>query len=122
MESEVPSGRERGGCLSVLLVLMLIANPLTGLYYLAFGSAVRQALPNLPAWALLVLGILAFGNFACALAVWRWKKWGIYGFAASSLVIFLINASYIGVLTAALGLLGIAILALLVRPLWSRFD
>lgn len=112
--------RKRGGCLTAFLVLMLIANPLTGLYYLFAGSTVRQALPSMPGWVIPVLALFALANFVFALGMWNWKKWGVYGFAASSLLIFVVNVIAIGFVPALLGLVGLVILAFLVRPVWNQ--
>jgi hypothetical protein len=101
---------------------MLIVNPLTGLYYLLAGSTVRQSLPNLPAWAVPVLGLLALANFVFAIAIWKWKKWGMYGFVGSAVVAFLVNLIGIGILGSLFGLVGLAILAFLLRPVWNQMD
>jgi hypothetical protein len=114
--------RKRGGCLTAFLILMAIANPLTGLYYLFAGSAVQQALPTILSWVIPVLGLLALANFAFALGMWNWKRWGVYGFVASTAIVFLLNAITISVLAALLGLIGVAILILLVRPIWSEME
>jgi len=114
--------RKRGGCLTTFLILMLIANPLTGLYYLLAGSTVRQSLPNLPAWAIPVLALLAFANLVFALAIWKWKKWGVYGFVGSAFVAFLVNLISIGILGSLFGLVGVAILAFLLRSVWNQMD
>ena len=114
--------RRRGGCLTAFLILMLIANTLTGLYYLLAGSTVRQSLPTVPAWAIPVLGLFALANFVFAIATWKWKRWGMYGFVGSAVVIFLVNMISVGILAALLGLVGVAILAFLLRPVWSQMD
>jgi hypothetical protein len=114
--------RKRGGCLTAFLILMLIGNPLAGLYYLLAGSTVRQSLPTLPEWAIPVLGLLALANFVFAIAIWKWKRWGVYGFVGSSLVAFLVNLIGIGILVALFGLVGVVILAFLLRPIWHQMD
>lgn len=122
MTAVEPTERKRGGCLTAFLVLMLILNPLTGLYYLFAGSTVRQSLPSMPGWVIPVLGLFALANFVFALGTWNWKKWGVYGFAASSLVIFVVNVIAIGFVPALLGLVGLVILAFLVRPVWNQME
>jgi hypothetical protein len=114
--------RKRGGCLTAFLILMLIANPLTGLYYLLAGSTVRESLPTLPEWAIPTLGVLALANFAFAIGIWQWKKWGVYGFAGTSLVALVVNAISIGIPAALFGLVGLGLLAYLVRPHWNQME
>jgi hypothetical protein len=119
METTKP---ERGGCLTAFLIFMLILNPLTALYYLFSGSTLRQALPTLPAWAIPTLAILAIANFVFALAIWKWKKWGLYGFAATSLIVFVINLISIGFFPALSGLIGLGLLVFLLRNVWGQME
>ncbi len=114
--------KQRGGCLTALLVLMMIANPLVGLMYIVSGDAIQRAL-HAPAWAIPVLGGASMLNFVWAVGVWKFKRWGVYGFLAMAAVALIVNFT-IGVapMQAVLGLIGPAILIALVRPLWSRFD
>lgn len=118
--------RKRGGCLTILLILMLIANPLTGLTYLLAGAAITQVLPNVPQWGIFLLGFLSFANFVFALAIWTWKKWGVYGLAASSLVTFVFNVLTLGLLAGLFNLLAlgieILILVVLLRPVWNTME
>ena len=46
---------KRGGCLSAFLVLMLIVNPLTAIYYFIAGATIQQNLPNMPGWIIPLL-------------------------------------------------------------------
>jgi hypothetical protein len=117
-----PQERKRGGCLTAFLILMLIANPLAGLLYLLAGSTLAHFLPNVPQWAILTFGVLAFANLIFALGIWSWKKWGVYGFVGSSLVAFTINALTLGTISALFGLIGVTILAFLVRPVWTAME
>ena len=114
---------KRGGCLTAFLILMLVANSLTSLLYLLFSGIIRQASPNIPGWVTIILGIFGAINFLLSLAIWKWKKWGLYGFGASTVIVFIINLS-IGtpILNSLFGLLGIIILAFLVKPLWNNFE
>src|SRR5574341_1846669 len=145
-----PATPKRGGCLSAYLVAMFIANPLTGLYYLyliAFPRIMRpmfrvtgirlrpprvNPLPDmmrmmarngLPGWVVVYLLIgLSFANLVFAIAVWRWKRWGMYGFVASALVILVINLQAGVGPHALLGLAGPLILAFLLRDAWPHMD
>ncbi len=113
---------KRGGCLTTFLIFMLVVNLLVGIYYFAAGSSVAQALPNMPAWVILLLGAIGIANFIFAIAIWKWKKWGMYGFASSAIITFLINATFINVLSAIFGLVGVGILAFLLQQVWSQME
>lgn len=104
-------GKQRHGCLTAWLVLMIIVNALAALLYL-FGSAViRQNLPNEPAWTFPVLAVGCIINIVFSIALFQWKKWGFFGFIATSIVAFVVNLAVgLNIIQALLGLLGIAIL------------
>jgi len=103
--------KQRHGCLTTLLVLMIIGNSATALMYLFGGSVITQNLPGIPSWALVVMCIFAIFNLVCAIALFKWKKWGFWGFIASSIFAFFVNLSIgLGIGQSLLGLVGIAVL------------
>lgn len=114
--------RNRGGCLTAFLVLMMIVNPLTALFYLLGGEQAHRAIPQAPGWVIPVLGVACLGNLACAIAVWSWKKWGMYGFLGISALGFGVNL-FAGLGAGALtGLIGPALLLALVYPQWNSME
>jgi hypothetical protein len=78
---------------------------------------------GLPAWIVVYALIgLSFANLVFAIALWRWKRWGMYGLVASALVILVINLlGGVGPL-ALLGLVGPVILGFLLRDAWPHMD
>ncbi len=114
--------KKRGGCLTALLVFMIVLNPLFGLYYFVAGESLSAALPQLPEIFLPILGLIGFANLAFGLAIWKWKKWGVYGFVASALITFVINAVYINPGSAFSGLIGVGLLLALVIPNWKQME
>ena len=110
-ESVAPSGKKRHGCLTTYLAFLILANALTALLYLLGGDAMRQRLPNIPNWAFPVLGVTGIINIVCAFGLFTWKRWGFWGFVASTALVFVINLSIgLSVVSAAVGLIGVAIL------------
>lgn len=105
---------------------MLLANLLTGLVYLLGASTVTRTLPNIPEWAIFLLALLGSANSGFALAIWKWKRWGVYGFVASALVAFVVNVLILGIAAGILGLLGlfinVLILYFLLRSVWSTME
>jgi hypothetical protein len=102
--------KQRHGCLTAYLIVMIIANALVGLSYI-FGGGAFADYSNYPTWIILVLGIISFANVAGAVALFLWKKWGFYLFIASSLVVFVFNLiAGADIMTSLLGLVGIAFL------------
>ncbi|MCK5707535.1 MAG: hypothetical protein KAI43_07755 [Candidatus Aureabacteria bacterium] len=103
--------KQRHGCLTALLVLMILANSATVLMYTLGADAIKKSLPGLPSWALIVMSVFAVFNLVCAVALFKWKKWGFWGFIVSSIVALGVNISIgMGVGSSLFGLVGIAIL------------
>jgi hypothetical protein len=109
-ERQMSEQKQRHGCLTALLVLMIVANSAIALVYLIGGSATKEFLPGMPLWVLVVLGMGCIFNLVCAIALLQWKKWGFWGFVASSIVALCLYLSLgLGPLSL-LGLLGLAVL------------
>lgn len=121
-KAPVPTTKKRGGCLTAMLIVMIVLNPLFGLYYFVSGESLSAALPGLPEIFLPILGVVGFANLAFALAIWNWKKWGVYGFVATALGVFIINAVYINPMSAISGLVGVGLLLALVIPNWKQME
>ena len=103
--------KKRHGCLTAFLILMVIANSLGAVIYLLGSSFIKQNMPGMPSWVILITGIFSVFNFACAIALFKWKKWGFWGFLISSIIALFINSSIgLGIGQSLSGLLGIAIL------------
>ena len=90
---------------------MLGTNTLATVAYVAFGAAIKEANPGMPDWALIVLPIFGVLNIACAIGLFKLKKWGFWGFVISATIVFFINFSIgLNILQALLGFVGIAII------------
>ncbi len=124
MSTEVSPERKRGGCLTAFLITTLVVSPLYVIVALLPMSAeAQQSLPNWPQWAIYMLGLVGLALFVCAFAIWKWKRWGVYGFAAAT-VVFLASSVLQGKLSIVAALFGLgivmAILVSLVRPVWQK--
>ena len=110
-EPTVLQKKERHGCLTAYLVLAIIANSATALLYLFGAEAIKRSTPNMPDWAFPLLIVLVLFNLACAIALFRWKKWGFWGLVASAIVILGVNLTIgLGVSSAIVGLLRVLLL------------
>lgn len=101
----------RYGCLTAYLVFMIIANCASSVMYLIGREGIQKSLPNMPDWAFPVLMLFGIFNLVCAIALFRWRMWGFWGFVVSACVIVIVNL-LIGLhpVQAASGLIGVAIL------------
>ena len=89
---------------------MIILNSIYSLVYLAsaVGSGSKSGLPTA---ALLLLSLVGIANVACAIALFKWKKAGFYGFIVTSAVAFIVNISIgLGIGPSLVGLGGIGLL------------
>jgi hypothetical protein len=75
-EPSVVQKKERYGCLTAYLVLAIIADSATALLYLFGAEAIKRSTPTIPDWSFPVLLVLVLFNLVCAVALFRWKKWG----------------------------------------------
>ncbi|GAB6188031.1 hypothetical protein [Thermopirellula anaerolimosa] len=122
MDTDESQPRKRGGCLTAWLVFLILANLWVALQNLVAGAIARQAIPDLPAWVMPLTGLWALADCVFAIGIWKWKRWGLYGFIGSSLAAFVVNLMTTGFVLALLGLVGVGILAFLLRPVWRHLE
>lgn len=103
--------KERHGCLTAWLILMILANGFTALVTPLSVASIQETLPNFPTWVVWPITLIAVLNVAYAVALFNWKKWGFYGFVLNAVLAFGLNLyAGIGIPQAIIGLFGIAVL------------
>jgi hypothetical protein len=118
----VEAEKSRGGCLVVFLIVMMVANAAVALIY-ALALLRGPETLAVPTWALLLFMALGVVNFVAAIAIWRWRRLGVYTFCALAPVVFLVNiAIHAAPLAALAGFLGPLILILLVWRKWPQMQ
>lgn len=121
VESVVP--KKRGILLTGLLILMFIANPLTTFTYLQNPEAITEVYPALSINLLYFMGLLGVINFALAIAIWCWKKLGVYGFYVSMALAFCINIyAGLGLVSSLMGLIGGVLIFFTTKSRWKHFS
>ncbi|CAN5218093.1 hypothetical protein BH10PLA2_BH10PLA2_20380 [soil metagenome] len=85
---EVSQGepKQRLGCLTAWLVLMVLANVIFLVRMPLTLSAIQASNPSFPHWVIWPNIILTALNIVFAIALLNWKKWGFFGVLATSLV------------------------------------
>jgi hypothetical protein len=118
--------KRRHGCLTAWLIFMIVGNSL-GLLANAYfalnpktyeATAIKQGIPVVPSLTFVLLTCLSAFSIACALAklsegiaLFKWKKWGFYGFLCVSVTAFIVNLSIgINLVQSLLGFVGVALL------------
>ncbi|MCC6612136.1 MAG: hypothetical protein IT320_01595 [Anaerolineae bacterium] len=102
--------RERGGCLTLYLVVSLFAGGLALISILELLSYQRYA-EVIPPWLIVIVGVLIAAQIVCIVGIYSWKAWGVYGLAASMIVSNLFQ------LMLSLGNPGSNLVQLVVQPL-----
>jgi len=91
--------KERHGCLSVLLWLLMLVQSLSLLVQVFYYQSLNHGLFHLAPWVQpVMLALIAF-DLTCLIAIYFWKKWGFYGVVVSrlmSLIYYLIIALHWG--------------------------
>ena len=102
---------QRHGCLTAWLIFMLIANAATAIVTPLSIAGMRQAGLQPSAIGIGVIVVCAIANIAFAIALFRWQRWGFYGFIATSAIALITNLSLgVGIGPSLFGLIGIALL------------
>jgi len=109
-------GNKNWGCLTAFLVLAVIANSILAIVEFSAASSANGSL-------------VAFGgllNVLCAVfagvVLWKRKRWAVYGYITSIVIIILINLGVAGFGAAAPGVLPLLFLFTAVRPVWNQLE
>ena len=109
---------ERGGCLSVFIGFVVVANILMiGLMALAMAGAPDAFGANASGYQMLFLLQIGISGviLASAVGLWQWKSWGYYGLLVMYGITIAINLLTSGLQFVAGGLIGMAVLVYLMR-------
>jgi hypothetical protein len=104
--------KQRHGCVTAWLILMIIANSLAALSYLFTGDFIAENLPGgISNTMLILLALLGIGNVIFSILLFKWKKIGFWGFLITGIAALIINLSIgISIGQSAFGIVGIAVL------------
>jgi hypothetical protein len=124
------STRQRGGCLSLFLLVLVVF----ALYNLISSFGLQQAYQDLaaqglsvevivPSWLVPAQIVISVLTLACIYGIFTWKKWGVYGLVLLWAIGLGIGAASIGIAPMAVLILGIQVLLLAValRGRWAYF-
>jgi hypothetical protein len=104
--------KQRHGCLTAWLIMMMIGNAFISLTLLFIDpKLLQQQDSTMTKEKMLLLAILGIINISFAIGLWYWKKWAFHGFALSGVLMFITNVNMgQDVFSSALGLIGILLL------------
>ncbi len=61
-------------------------------------------------------------NIAAAVGIWYWKKWGLYVYAASTILALVAGLISVGIWSLFYMVLPLAIIGWVLRSKWSYFE
>lgn len=115
--------KKRGFWLTAFLILMLIANPISALTYFTAPQLIRAAYPDATTGLISLLGLLCLVNVLLAVLIFAWKKAGVYGFYAVTVLALILNVFIgAGILGMIGGLLGAAVIYATTQKRWMHFS
>ena len=112
--------KTRSGCLGPWLIVTSLGTVFVAVNY--FNPNFRQAVSALP-WAFVAFTVIRGLQIICCIAIWMWKKWGVFGYIAAEVTWLGINlVTARSNMDFVLGLSSVVVLVLLVKPKWRFFE
>src|ERR1035437_4875874 len=104
--------KQRHGCVTSLLVIMIIFNSIATLIYFFESDLILRNLPkNVTYSSLVLLGLFGIINVISSILLLKWIKLGFWGFIISSVCVYAINVNNgMGVFRSLSGILGVLVL------------
>ena len=101
--------KQRHGCATAWLIVMIIGNSLTATIYLFASELITEnSVVPISDDMTLFMGMVGILNLLFAVMLLQWKKWAFWGIAATTALTFATNLSLgLGVSSSILGFLGI---------------
>jgi len=107
-----------GTVLTILLVIMGLHGILGGIIY--YALRMDTASISKP-WLLGLMSLHFLMNVVAVVGIWFWKKWGLYVYAASTILALVVGLVSIGIWSVFYMILPLAILGWVLRTKWSYF-
>jgi len=112
--------RKHSGCLTAFLALAVVGNAGLGIFTL-FSTASR--VPDSMQALVVSAGLLNLAGVVLAIAIYKWKRWGVYGYAGllvpSMLVSLMLGT---GTWSVVQPLIPMALLFGLIRGSWKLME
>jgi len=115
-----PSKLKRNIFLTVLLILIILANTFVGLiFFLNLVGVADGAYATMSPAMVIFSFIVCIGNVICGYAIWSWRKWGVIGYGTFVITAFLVTGIITKDFSNFYGLVGLTILSILIYPYWK---
>ena len=117
MEEVKTDEKDRGGCLTRLLVLVIILNTMFGIFYFVHGK-----FPNMPEWVRFYFAFFSIATTGCCFGIWKWKKWGVIFLFVIQVICLVFALLFISVLQAVAILIWTSFFFFLIKPVWRYME
>ncbi len=114
----ISAPRKHSGCLTAFLAFAVVGNALLGLITWGMASSVSSSSQGI----LIFSGLLNIAGVGFAIAIYKWKKWGVYGYIAVIGITMMLNLGFGDVVSAVRGFIPIALLLYLIPASWGQMD
>lgn len=108
--------KERGTILTIVLIIMAIHGIFAAYLYSTAAPEVQRP------WIITMMVVHSLLDIAAAVGIYYWKKWGLYVYAASTVLALVAGLLSIGVWSVFYMVLPLAIVGWLLRSKWSYFE
>ncbi len=117
-KKKAPVKKEHGVILTIVLIVMALHGIAAAYLYYSMSTAPQVQRP----WILGMMVVHFLANIAAAAGIYYWKKWGLYVYAASTIIALVAGLISIGIWSVWYMLLPLVIIGWLLRSKWSYFD
>lgn len=110
--------KERGALLTIVLIIMALHGIFAAYLYSTMTTAPEVQRP----WIIGMMVLHFLANVAAAVGIFYWKKWGLYVYAASTILALVAGLISVGMWSVFYMVLPLAILGWMLRSKWDYFD
>jgi len=108
--------KERGILLTIVLVIMAVHGIFAAYLYSTAAPEVQRP------WILTMMVVHSLLDIAAAVGIFYWKKWGLYVYAASTIIALVAGLLSLGMWSVFYMVLPLVIVGWLLRTKWDYFD
>ena len=117
-KKKAPVKKVHGALLTTALVIMGVHGILAAVAYNSMSTAPEVQRP----WIIGMMVVHSLANIAAAVGIFYWKKWGLYVYAASTVIALVAGLISIGIWSVFYMVLPLAIVGWLLRTKWDYFE
>jgi hypothetical protein len=110
--------KQHGTLLTIVLVLMGLHGIVAAYAYYALNTAPEVQRP----WIITMMVVHFLLNIVAAVAIFYWKKWGIYIYVASTIIAVVAGMLAVGIWSLWYMLMPLIILGWILRTKWNYFE